>query len=327
MNLFDLDDRVTAAAVAAAGTVVGALIQLRVAWRNEVSARARGVPVTKKSRRGPVAAVLLLLVAAAVAGFVLSQYLASQSDRESAQLRGELRTQIAQINATAERLEQASLDNHGTTAPADDARRAAGDVTVTAMIGPCRARAAAPAEAAPACSEQDAVPATLCASVPSASATAVDLYVRPENSSQPWAESRIAPGQAIGPVRFADQPFERAESEQTKLVCMAFSTWDAAQAYSVRLVVKYAYSPALRDVAHAALAPLPTQAPGPSEATGPATQAGAEPRPAEPATRVQAEPHPARLATQAQAEPRPARLATRAEVRPAPANPEPTAAR
>ncbi len=146
MNLFDLDDRVTAAAVAATGTVIGALIQLRAAWRNEVSARARGVPVTKKSRRGPVAAVLLLLVAAAVAGFVLSQYLASQSDRESAQLRGELRSQIAQINATAERLEQASLDNHGASAPADDARRAAGDVTVTAMVGPCRARAAASAE-------------------------------------------------------------------------------------------------------------------------------------------------------------------------------------
>jgi len=142
----------------------------------------------------------------------------------------------------------------------------------------------------------------------------VDLYVRPENSSRPWAESRIAPGQNIGPVRFADQPFERAESEQTKLVCMAFSTWDAAQAYSVRLVVKYAYSPALRDVARTAVAPSPTEAPSPPEPTGPTA----------PASQAQAEPRPAGPATQAQADPRPARLATQAELRPASTHPAPS---
>jgi len=53
MNLFDLDDKVTAAAVAAAGTVIATLIQLHVTRRKEVSERARGVPATKKSRRGP----------------------------------------------------------------------------------------------------------------------------------------------------------------------------------------------------------------------------------------------------------------------------------
>jgi len=83
MNLFDFDSR-TAAAVAAAGTVIGALAQLRVAWRKEVSERARGVPATKKSRRGPVLAVSLLLIAAAVCGFALSQYLVRRSDHEAA---------------------------------------------------------------------------------------------------------------------------------------------------------------------------------------------------------------------------------------------------
>jgi hypothetical protein len=103
MNL-GLDDNVVAAAVAAAGTVIGALIQLRVTWRKEVSERARGVPLTKKSRRGPVLAVGLLLSAAAVGGFAFSQYLVKQSDRESATLRGELQAQLTQIRATAERL-------------------------------------------------------------------------------------------------------------------------------------------------------------------------------------------------------------------------------
>ena len=72
MSLFDLDSSVNAAAVAAAGTVIGALAQLRLAWRKEVAERARGVPATKKSRRGPVLAVFLLLIAAGVGGFAFS---------------------------------------------------------------------------------------------------------------------------------------------------------------------------------------------------------------------------------------------------------------
>jgi len=116
MNL-GLDDNVVAAAVAAAGTVIGALIQLRITWRKEVSERARGVPMTKKSRRGPVLAVGLLLSAAAVGGFAFSQYLMKQSDREAAALRdGELQAQLTQIRATAERLERVTLNDHSSSA-------------------------------------------------------------------------------------------------------------------------------------------------------------------------------------------------------------------
>ena len=132
MNPFDLDSRV-AAGVAAAGTVIGALAQLRVAWRKEVSDRARGVPATKKSRRGPVWAVFLLLIAAAVGGFAFSQYLVRRSNSESAAVRGELQTQLARISATAERLERATLSDRdstvGTTATAAE------NVTVTSTPG------------------------------------------------------------------------------------------------------------------------------------------------------------------------------------------------
>ncbi len=255
MNLFDLDDRVTAAAVAAAGTIIGALIQLRVAWRKEVSERARGVPLTKKSRRGPVLAVLLLLIAAGVGGFALSQYLVSQSDRESAALRGELQTQLAQISATAERLERATLGDHGPTARADDYHRGAENVTVTATVGPCRSLAVG--DAAPGCTEQEALRVTLCGSIPSSAVvTALVLYARPEDTPQPWTESRVAPGQDVGRARFADKSFERAESEQTKQVCAGFFDWDAEHAYGARLVVKYASDPSLHEVSHAMVVPV-----------------------------------------------------------------------
>jgi len=258
MSPFDLDDRVIAAAVAAAGTIVGALIQLRVAWRKEVSERVRGVPITKKGRRGPVLAVLLLLIAAGVGGFALSQYIVSQSDRASAALlHGELKAQLAQISAAAERLERATPNDRGPSGRPDDARRGAEDVTVTTTVGPCRTRAVAATDAAPACSEQEALRVTLCGSVPaSAVVTDMVLYARPEDSPQPWTESRVAPGQEVGRARFADKPFERAESDQTKQVCTGFSAWDAEHPYSARLVVKYAASAALREISHAIVVPV-----------------------------------------------------------------------
>jgi Flp pilus assembly protein TadG len=248
---------VTAAAVAAAGTVIGSLIQLRVLWRKETSERSRGVPTTKKSRRGPVLAICLLLIGAAVGGFAVSQYFVRQSDLESAALRGQLQTQLAQINATAERLERAALNEHGSSTRAADDRRGAEAVTVTTTLGPCRAGAVAVADAPPACIEQDAQPITVCASVPSTAAvTVMDLYARPEDSTQPWSESRVAAGQDIGRARFADKAFERAESDQTKQVCTGFTTWDGDKRYSARLVVKYVIAAASNEASNAQLAPI-----------------------------------------------------------------------
>ncbi len=246
----------TAAAVAAAGTVIGSLIQLRVLWRKETSERSRGVPATKKSRRGPALAICLLLIGAAVGGFAVSQYLVRQSDLESAALRGQLQTQLAQINATAERLERAALNEHSSARAADE-RRGAEAVTVTTTIGPCRAGAVAVADALPACIEQDAQPVTVCASVPATAAvTVMDLYARPEDSTQPWSESRVAGGQDIGRARFADKAFERAESDQTKQVCTGFTTWDGDKRYSARLVVKYVIAAAANEASNAQLAPI-----------------------------------------------------------------------
>jgi hypothetical protein len=260
LNLFDLDDKVTAAAVAAAGTVIGSLIQLRVLWRKETSERSRGVAATKKSRRGPVLAVCLLLIGAAVGGFAVSQYLVRQSDLQSATLRGQLQTQLAQINATAERLERAALNDHAAARAADD-RRGAEAVTVTTTIGPCHAGAVAGTDAPAACSEQEAQPVTLCASVPASSAvTVMDLYARSEDSTQPWSESRAAAGQDIGRARFAEKVFERPESEQTKQVCTGFSSWDGEKRYSARLVVKYviaaAAAAAAGEASNAQLVPI-----------------------------------------------------------------------
>jgi hypothetical protein len=252
--MFDLNDKVTAAAVAAAGTVIGTLIQLHFSWRKEVSERARGVPATKKSRRGPVLAVALLLVGAAVGGFAFSQYLVRQSDLEAAAMRGQLQSQLAQISATAARLERAALSDRGASGHAVDDHRSAEAVAATTSIGPCRTRAVAATEATPACDEQEAQRVTVCASVPAlAVVTAQVLYARAEDSTQPWSESRVAAGQAVGRARFADKVLERAESDQTRQVCTDFFSWDGERGYSARLVVKYLMPPAAGEVSSAPL--------------------------------------------------------------------------
>jgi hypothetical protein len=256
MPLFEFDPKVSATAVAALGTVIGALAQLRMAWRKELSERARGVPATKKSRRGPVLAVFLLLVAATVGGFVLSQFLmVRQSDRESAVLRGDLQAQVARISATAERLERVNITDHGLTA--DGGRRGVDEVSVTTTLGPCRAVPASADGVAPVCSEQEALRVTLCSSVPSSAVvTETVLYARPENSPQPWAKSRVAPGQDLGRARFAEKTFEQSESSQTKQVCTGFSAWDGEQAYSARLVVTFGASTVAREVSNAVVVPI-----------------------------------------------------------------------
>jgi hypothetical protein len=257
MNLFELDDKVTAAAVAAAGTVIGTLIQLHVTWRKEVSERARGVPASKKSRRGPVLTVILLLLGAAVGGFAFSQYLVKQSEVESAALRGQLQTQLAQINATAARLERATLIDHGSSGRAAEDRHGAEGVAATTTVGPCRVHRVVAPDATPACDELEAQRVTLCTSLPAlAVVSAMVLYARPEDSPRPWNESRVAPGQDVGRARFADNAFERAEPDQTKQVCTGFSSWDSEHGYSARLVVRYVIAPAASEASNAVLLPI-----------------------------------------------------------------------
>jgi hypothetical protein len=74
----------------------------------------------------------------------------------------------------------------------------------------------------------------------------------------------------VGQARFSDKPFERAESDQTKQVCTAFSAWDGEHATSARLVVNYTASPAagLRN------ASVPSPGNGVSNASTPSPASG-----------------------------------------------------
>ena len=244
MNLSD--PIIAAALIGAVATVLTALVQLRMSWRKELKDRERGQPITRKTRRGPVIAVFVLMIAAGAGGFFLSQYVVSLREEDRDTLRAELRTQLAQISASAARLGEARLHERAEVEAgalrAEAARRGEEGVAASAMVGPCKTEgAAAPGSKSP-CSEQNAVRVAVCVRVPAAaSVREVLLYTRFEESQQPWAEARVQAGQDAGQAKFAEKFFERPEGDAAKQVCQGFVNWSADKARQARILVKYAF--------------------------------------------------------------------------------------
>jgi hypothetical protein len=103
-------EAVLPAIIGAIATVTAALIQLVIGWRKEMAARDGHTPViTKRTRRGMIAAVFVLMIASAVGGFSLSQYLVGEAQKEAQELDRETRARLEQLSAIAERLERSTL--------------------------------------------------------------------------------------------------------------------------------------------------------------------------------------------------------------------------
>jgi hypothetical protein len=241
MDFSHPSDSLIAAAVGALATVITALIQLRISWRKELRERERGQPITKKSRRGPVMVVFALMIAAAVGGFALSQYFVSLREGDRDSLRADLQSKLAEINATAMRLEQARTSERKEIETevqrADASRMGEEGTAASVLVGPCKPEGAPGARQE--CTEQSAMRVTVCASVPAAATVKeVQLYIRADDK-QPWADARVQPGQEVGQSRFADKFAERPE-EGAKQVCQAFTNWSREKARVARIVVKYA---------------------------------------------------------------------------------------
>jgi hypothetical protein len=235
-----LSEPLLAAMIGAVATVVTALVQLRLSWRKELRERERAQPITKKSRRGPVIAVLALMIAAAVGGFALSQYFVSLREGDRDALRSDLQSKLSEINATALRLEQARLGERRqieTEVQRADASRLGDEGSAASvLVGPCK-----PEGARQPCTEQSAVRIAVCARVPAAATVKeVQLYVGSEDSKQPGAEARVQPGQDAGDARFADKFSERPEDAAAKQICQGFANWSHEKSRLARIVVKYA---------------------------------------------------------------------------------------
>ena len=247
-----MSDGVLAAIIAASATIFAALMQLRASFAREVAARARA-PNARNKGHLPRVVLGVMLVAAAVCGFALSQWVAEHRSAAQDVVNAELRARIEQMSrmegrfaGTYSELESSVLRNIGlqgvvVMASVPPCRPALHPATptlaATASDPPATQRASAPSSG---CTEADASPVTLCATIPAtATVDDVELYVRAADSAAPWNASRVSAGQEAQQARFADKPVELADNATAKQVCESFTQWSAEHGRVARVVVRY----------------------------------------------------------------------------------------
>jgi hypothetical protein len=242
-----MPDSVLAAIIAGTATLSASFLQLRSAALRE--AGKPGAAARRKSRLQRIV-FLAIIGGATVSGFALSQWLTQGERAAQSALQKELQARIAEVSNTAGELE-ATRAAERSEIEAGVLRRIGNDgVAVAATVPACRAApvSSGPAPASPAaapapvraCTEAEAVPVTLCATIPaSATVTEVALFSRLDNTDTPWSASRYLPGQEAGQARFADKYSETAPEAGTRQVCQTFAHWDADHARVVRVLVRY----------------------------------------------------------------------------------------
>lgn len=249
-----MSDSVLAAIITATATVCMSLLNLRFSLSRDGSTRVQASGGKRKGR-SPFALLFIIIVASAVGGFALSQWL-TEGERVSQSLRErELQDSVERITRTANQLEQTRA---GVRAEIEESvlRKIGTDgVVVMATVAPCRpslvvstpgtstppgvtAETAQPPS--PTCTESEASSVTLCATIPAnATITEVELYTRQAQSDTPWSTSRVMAGQESGQARFAEKYAEGPESPGNKQICEDFTHWSTEHARVARMVVRY----------------------------------------------------------------------------------------
>ncbi|MFO1402166.1 MAG: hypothetical protein U1F06_01830 [Steroidobacteraceae bacterium] len=153
-----MSDAILAAIIAATATVCASFLQLRAALARDADARARGQVISRRRSRLPLILVGIMLLASAIGGFALSQWLGGSQRSAQADLQRELRDRVAELGTAVAALQQLA------------ARSAAPAAGVPAGTGaaptPAAAAAAAGTEPAPAAASSGVAPPSGAAAIP-----------------------------------------------------------------------------------------------------------------------------------------------------------------
>ncbi|HXV40353.1 MAG TPA: hypothetical protein VD701_05255 [Steroidobacteraceae bacterium] len=243
-----VSETIIAASIGAAATVMTALFQLFGAIRNSKSS----APPKRGSTLRSIVAVLALMVASGVGGYMLSELRQERTARDLRSIRDELSAQLQTVEANTARL-----------AAREAAPAATSDAVVsTHQLIEREAAIYVPACGSGACSEVQAQSMALCDAIPAAlQVTHLDLFVRAAGAQHDWELSRVNFEQDADGGKFVGGIQEQADANDRKNVCVTFVHWGAKPLVA-------------RMVLHAAALP---QMPAP-ESTGaqPASRFGAE---------------------------------------------------
>jgi hypothetical protein len=197
----------------------------------------------------------VIIIASAVGGFALSQWLTENERVSQSMVQRELQDRVDQITRTANQLEQTRVGVRAEIEAGVLRKLGSDGVVVMATVGPCRPSlvVSPPGTAtppgvtgetaqpvAPVCTESEASAVTLCATIPAnATITEVELYSRSVQTETPWSTNRVIAGQESGQARFAEKYVEGPEAPGTKQICQGFAHWSTEHARVARMVVRY----------------------------------------------------------------------------------------
>jgi hypothetical protein len=250
-----MSDGILAAIIAAAATVFASFVQLRTSTGKHFGVQAAAASSRRRNRL-PLLMLALMVLGAVVGGFAFAEWLHEGERSAHAALERDLNARIADISRTNGELEHVRAATHAEL-EAEVLKRLGDDgVAVLATVAPCTPTHAAATPAAPVaavtstvpaaqppagagCTEADAAPFTLCATIPAAAkTTSVDLYVRDAaDTGSAWTAASA--GHEAGEARFADKPVESPEDSSSRQVCEGFVQW-SDRARVARMIVHYA---------------------------------------------------------------------------------------
>lgn len=236
-----LSEPVRAALIGATVTIIVSLVQLAVNARRQAAERAAGKPASKKT--GNWLATFALMLASAVGGYAFSEYQTFRDRADNRILREEMQMRLKDIGAVAARLERVGMQSSGAIEIdmqlAAERKRGAEGVAAVINLPACRGPRVGPSQSA-ACTEVDAQRTTICSVVPSAAVVNdVQLFLRAEDSQQPWSEAKVQAEQDAGGAKFVDSFFERGREGDTKEICMNLASWGSDKGRSARILVRY----------------------------------------------------------------------------------------
>ena len=237
-----LSETILAAMIGAIATVSAAIFQIV----NSI----KGQKVDAKPRKGStmrsILAVLSLMVASAVGGFLYSEILKQRDADELRAMRMELR-ELKDLTAAA-RAPAASpvvLDEEQAVTPGANvlsANFAGQDRRVESVAYVPACRRTGNVDATTSCTESEAQRIALCGSIPAyARIDAIDLFAQPDAVQKPWEEHRAALDQDLGGARFTGKSFEYAQSADVKAVCVNFLQWSSEHSHIARIVVNFGF--------------------------------------------------------------------------------------
>ncbi|HVF17675.1 MAG TPA: hypothetical protein VNA21_12210 [Steroidobacteraceae bacterium] len=235
-----LSETILAAMIGAIATVSAAIFQIfsSIKSRNKIDVKPR-----KGSTMRSMLAVLALMIASAVGGFLYSELLKQRDGEDMRAMRMELR-ELKELTAAARA--PVALVAEPTAVPTPAAMPVKLDtsehrVESVAYVPACR-KSAAPIDGAATCTEAEAQRIALCGSIPAYARIAqIELFAQPDAVQKPWGEHRVAFEQDLGGARFTGKSFEYAQGADLKAVCVNFMQWSSEHSHIARVVLNYAF--------------------------------------------------------------------------------------